>query len=166
MSYFEHTKRDVTEARLAGRREVAEMFAALLDDTARKLDSEEPEFDRQYLLEDLLHRAAHIAKNYTIDAPKLFPSLVPMMSGVPAYPLLDEAASGAQENTIDLSEASRGAWEAQTFDNGYPRHEHVGTPDERCLADIRSIYSQGPAVRCGRYYGHAIHETIFEERTK
>jgi hypothetical protein len=157
VSYFQHTERDVTEARLAGRREVAEMFAALLDDTARKLNLDE-ERDLQYLLEDLLSRGFEVAKNYAADMPKLFPALVDSARAVPAYPLLDAPAAAAQENTIDLTDAIRGAWEAQTF-NGIPRHEHVGMPDDKC-------YHSFSGVRCNHYYGHAVHETDFEQRSK
>jgi hypothetical protein len=165
VTYFTRTQRDVTEARLDARREVAETFAALLDDTARKMNSDSPEYDRQYLVEDLLSRGFELAKNYAADMPKLFPALTDS-TRTPAYPLVPEHVSEAQENTVDLTEAIRAAWLAQTFDNGYPRHEHIGHPDERCLADIRSIFNHsGPTVRCGRYYGHSIHETDFENRS-
>lgn len=164
MTYFQHTKADVADARLAGRREVAELFAALLDDTARKLNGDD-ELDRQYLVEDLLSRGMELAKNYAHDMPQLFPALVDSARVTPAYPLLD-GEPGKQEDTIDLTDAIRETWEAQTFDGGYMRHEHIGTPDERCLADIRSMYSMGAPVRCGRYYGHAIHETDFDTRSK
>lgn len=191
MSYFEHTKRDVTEASLAGRRKVAEEFAALLDDTARKMNADEP-FDRQYLVEDLLTRGMELAKNYAADMPKLFPALVDSVRNVPAYPMLIEnvrphafeaahspgactamvmrngygedcglapehSVHRAQEDTIDLTDAIRETWEAQTF-NGIPRHEHVGMPEDKC-------YHSFSGVRCNHYYGHAVHETDFESRS-
>jgi hypothetical protein len=225
VSYFQHTERDVTEASLAGRRKVAEEFAALLEDTARKMNGEpgeETSYDYGYLLEDLLSRGAELAKNYAADMPKHFPALIDGARAVPAYPLLieaeaperiaeivaegksnrcprcnhwpfngshgpqgcfasgdrldglvcgctygaDETVAAGQENTIDLSDAIREAWQCETF-NGRPRHEHVGDPDEKCRATVPSSYGvAGPHVRCGEYYGHAIHETDFETRTR
>jgi hypothetical protein len=111
VTYFEHTKADLAKQRAAGliegRREVAEYFAALAEDTSRKLsgataqdENAEFDYDRQYLLEDLLTRIAEIATNYAEDMPLLFPSLMDNRRVTPAYPLLiqDEAT------TLDLTD--------------------------------------------------------------
>jgi hypothetical protein len=178
VSYFEHTKADLAKQRAAGliegRREVAEYFAALAEDTARKMNGEtatdpdaEKEYDRQYLLEDLLSRVFEIAKNYAEDMPELFPALADNRRATPAYPLLieEKTAAGEQENTIDLTDAIRETWALQTFD-GLPRHEHEGEPDEKCRARVRPVYGDATPFVCGRYYGHEIHETDYETRTR
>jgi hypothetical protein len=45
-----------------GRRDIGETILALADDTVRKMNDEEVEHDRTYLLEDLITRLAEIAR--------------------------------------------------------------------------------------------------------
>lgn len=157
MSYFEHTKKDVEDARLAARKEIGDVLAALADDSSRKMDDENT--DRQTVAEDLITRLVTLSKALGSDAAGLFDSLANFSHDNPMLPLDgEEVTAGSQDKTIDLTPAIRAAWEAQTF-NGIPRHEHVGMPDDRC-------YHSFSGVRCNHYFGHAVHETVFEERSE
>lgn len=55
MSYFEHTKADVANANLAGKKDLARMLSAIVLDTDAKMDDPDS-YDREYVLEDLLGR--------------------------------------------------------------------------------------------------------------
>lgn len=98
MSYFEHTKRDLAEAK----RELGEALLALLNDTTQKMNDEDFERDRQYLLEDLVTRVALIAENAGADV-GLFPDVQDSMRVRCAYDLLDAVPDG--ETTQDITPA-------------------------------------------------------------
>lgn len=159
------------------RREYAEMMLALVDDTVRKMngatredENAEKEYDRTYLLEDLLSRVAMVALFNGAD-PNLFPAAVDGMRVRAAYELLAEDPDlfeGAFEPAVAeepphpargtarvipmhgptsakpiVSEATiREAAMLQTWDGGYPRHEFVaGTADRRgCAAMLTPVY--------------------------
>jgi hypothetical protein len=184
VTYFEYTAQDLANQRAAGivetRQEIGEQILALLDDTARKLNGEtatdpnaEKEYDRGYLMEDLLSRLANFAGNFVPDAETLFPSVMDGRRATPAYPLLieEQAPERIEEITQEivggtvgkgknpLSHAIRAAAMAQTW-SGYPRHGFErGTIDQFvCGAQIRSIYnSTGSPVTCNYRHNHEIH---------
>lgn len=103
MTYFEHTRRDLANAK----KEVGEALLALADDTVRKMNDEEVEHDRTYLLEDLLTRIALVAKEVGADL-GLFPNVEDSMRVRPAYELLDSTIEGAVvTNEIGSGETTR-----------------------------------------------------------
>lgn len=183
MTYFQHTKRDLAEAK----QEIGEAIAALAEDTARKMngataqdEDAEFEYDRTYLLEDLLSRMMLIAEAAGVkDLSGLFPAAYDGQRVTMAYDLLtgEEDATvtdmlgstryvGTAKPLVISDDTIREAWELQTFDGGYPRHEHEGYPDARCSAMLRSTTLDRIPVSCGRYYGHEIHKTEWPGRGK
>lgn len=126
MTYFEHTKRDLAEAR----KELGELMLALADDTDRKMNGELPgnpdaehEYDRGYLLEDLLTRLVELAEENGAVR-DLFPNIT--TRPVCAYSLLDNEIEGevvvneieGGEVTRDLSPALYSSRNAKTSRHG------------------------------------------------
>lgn len=111
MTYFEHTKRDLAEAR----KELGELVLALADDTVRKMNGELPgnpeaehEYDRTYLLEDLLTRLSELVETEARVDLDLFPNVGESIRVRPAYPLLDNEIEGeVVTNEIGAGEATQ-----------------------------------------------------------
>lgn len=153
MSYFVHTKTDLALAR----REVADLFAALADDTARKLDDDTT--DRQALMEDLLLRVAELANEVGGVSPivteESYPALAGNMVGSAHLAILPPYGEAN-------ATAIREAWEAQTF-NGVRRHAFEGSHSGRVCGAM--VLRRGYGEDCGLPPTHVVHETDFESRS-
>lgn len=149
MSYFEYTKKDLADAK----RELAELFCALADDTARKLDDETT--DRQLLLEDLLTRIAELADAEGRDVARGFGNLYAGTRPVCAYPLLDaEPTRKVVEPGLSAMNA-REFHNAKTFD-GVPRHPfEAGYTGMSC---DRMVSRNGYGENCGKSFDDPIHD--------
>lgn len=138
MSYFQHTKKDLADAK----KEMGEALLALVHDSAAKADADEG-FDTGYLLEDLMGRVVELAKGTGADV-TLFPETAGKYDNhVYAYPIAVEGETS----------------EADTY-AGYPIHGFVPrTVDRRgCGALIVSTFNMiGQPVVCGRPVSHPIH---------
>jgi hypothetical protein len=155
MTYFQYTAQDLGVQRAAGieetRRDIGEKLLALVDDSVQKLNSED-ELDQGYIMEDLLARLVEIAQRGGADVTLFADTAGQYANHTYAYPITLPGTG------LPLADAIRETWEAQKF-NGIPRHEHAGMPDDKC-------YRSFGAQRCNAYFGAAVHETEFEERTK
>lgn len=187
MSYVftkQDMREERARGRFYARKEIGDILAALANDTSVKLDDDT--IDRQTLAEDLVTRLVSLSKSLGSDAANLFDSLDNFHGDNPRIPLEGEKSSevtqeigvaeyqhatgtarvfggtgdGKTIRTPLVSDATiREAAMMETWDGGYPRHGFErGTLDQfRCGAQIRSVYSHGDPVTCGRLHSHEIH---------
>jgi hypothetical protein len=156
VTYFQHTKADLANARKDARKEIGEALLALADDSSQKMETE----DRTYILEDLITRLVEVAKELGAD-PAIFEDLANFSGGVCALPLLFEAAKPELRivKPIVSDETIIEAHNLETYDGGYPRHKYVQGFRHGCGAQIKSTFNMsGEPVRCGRNSDHDIHE--------
>jgi len=187
VSYFQHTKRDLAEARDQARQEIGNLLAALAHDSSVKLDDEN--IDRQTIAEDLITRLVSLSKGLGSDAATLFDSLVNFHGDNPRMPL--EGEEDEAEKTQELPNVTRGRYRYRsgqfvgrvlrpaaplpavgtvdhktirethnttTFD-GIERHPFEGGYSG--MACVRMVMRNGAGEDCGLSHDNAVHDWIF-----
>ena len=166
MSYFEKANADVTEANLAGKRELARLISAIMLDADAKMDDPDT-YDREYVMEDFMGRLAAVVAPFTSepferwrDHMLAYPEMMARdESGlirpfIAAHVEAEDAAfvTRLAENT---ERAIREARQVMTWE-GVNRHSFKASYSGAVCAVM--VERNGYGDRCGLPASHAVHE--------
>lgn len=182
MSYFEHTRTDVANANLAGKKELAKMLSAIVADADAKMDDPDS-YDREYVLEDLLGRIVSMIAPFTSEAFEAwqdhtlkYPEMLARDESGLVRPFIAHHADAAfatklAEDTEEairevlanrrkpnIDQAIRETWALQRWD-GVGRHRFEGSfTGNVCSAMVER---RGFGEDCGLPATHLVHETEY-----